>query len=380
MPLPTKKPATSRPRRKRPFAVPLLFGVSLLVGLLIAEFAVRLLFDDEINTKTLGSGQDQLWVVDLTQTSEHPDLIYEIRPSVDLDDLDYRVVTSSDAIRIAPDATPTANPDIKIALLGDSSSFGWWVNYEATYGELLRRKLGERTGQSIELRNFSVPGYNSHHNRVTLRDRVLPWGPDLIVVHYDHNDADPINYRPPGIMPPEYGDNILNCALYKFVVRRLRRRRELSFTTAPSDDPENPEQFYQSYRYAGPQFDRHMEEMKQMAELARDRQISIVAVLFNTWLISTKDPQQDAFYTLLHEPVSRRLREMDFEVIDTYAPYQELMSQKGWRDLSELWLDKEDAHPNRDGHRFLADVIFTELAKRKQPTKLFSPAEATPAG
>ena len=42
------------------------------------------------------------------------------------------------------------------------------------------------------------------------------------------------------------------------------------------------------------------------------------------------------------------------------------MAREGWRDLSPCWLstDLPDAHPNRQGHEFLADTIAREILSR----------------
>ncbi len=353
--------------RRRKWPLVLLCAASIVVALLMAEGFVRLFFKEEVEVQ-----QIMALAKDLSQPSANPELIYENRRNFEGQNKWYRVVTDADGARISPFQQAPAKPEIRIALMGDSSSFGWWVKYEQTYGALLCDMLEQRTGKSIHLRNFSVPGYNSHHTRVALRDRALPWNPDLIILHYDHNDADPINDRPDWLMPPEYGDNPLNSALFKLVARRLQQARNRRFITAASDDPVNPEQIYRGYRYAGPQFDRHLKELEEMVALAEARNIPIVAFLFNTWLERHDDPNEDPFYTLLHQPLSNQLQTMGFEVVDNYARSQQVMVENDWNDLSRTWLAPNDGHPNHRAHQYLAQLLYDELVTRPPTVKLFA--------
>lgn len=357
-----------RPRGRKWVLVGLCVCVaSTLTSLLVAEAFVRLFFKEEVEAKQIMA----FWG-DLSQPSANPELIYENRSNFDEENHGYRVVTDADGARVSPLHQAPSNPEIKIALLGDSSSFGWWVNYDQTYGALLCRTLENWTGKSIHLRNFSVPGYNSHHLRVTLRDRALSWNPDVIILHYDHNDADPINDRPEWLMPPEYGDNMFNSALFKLLARRLKQARNRRFITAASEDPNNPEQVYRAYRYSGPQFDRHLNELEAMAALAKHRNIPIVAFLFNTWLERHDDPNNDPFYTLLHQPLSNRLQAMGFEVVDSYARSQQVMVENEWKDLSKTWLAANDAHPSHVAHQYLAKLLYDELVTRDSTAKLLA--------
>ena len=156
----------------------LLLGSVVLVSV-ATELAFRLYFRGTLSTEYLQEQIDHSWLGEFTQPSTQAGLRYELKPGVDVNCGGVRVATSSDGthrISAAPPTSP-AGPALKIAILGDSSSFGWGVEYEATYGELLRQLLEQRLGRPVELRNFSVPGYNSQQERVVFEEHVLPWQP-----------------------------------------------------------------------------------------------------------------------------------------------------------------------------------------------------------
>lgn len=352
--------ARSHPRR---LEKPLLVAGSVLVALVAAEVAVRVLLAPELDAERQQQRDDQTNLEALARASAHPELLYELRPGVDVMWAGSRVVTDAEGVRVPPGAVAPPQNAPRIALLGDSTAFGWRVDYAASYGDLLRRRLERWSGKPVALRNFSVPGYNSEHLKVVLRDRVLAWHPDLLVLHYDHNDsdADPFEARPAAYTAPEFGDNPLHSMLLKFLLRRLARSRTSDFTQMASPDGGEPDRFYRGYRYAGPQYEKHWQQLAAIARIAQEARLPVLVLIFDTWLERADEPAEDPFFTLLHQPARRRLAALGFTVLDVYEPAQALMAEHGWSDLSPTWLDRSDGHPGKSGHEFLARVLFEKL-------------------
>jgi len=277
-------------------------------------------------------------------------------------------VDDSGCCRKAP-GRPLDDGGVKIALLGDSSPFGWKVPFEDAYGARLELLLERARREPVSVRNFAVPGYNSGQNRIVLRDKVLPWRPDLILLHYDHNDSEPVDDSRTAYMAPEFGDNVLRSMLLKLLRRRLRLLRPARSTVAAPDDPARPERFLHGYRHAGPRFERHMEQMRAIADLAAREGVPALVFLWNPWLTPHADPESDPFYSLLHKPVSERLKAMGFRVVDGYGLYQDWMRRERRGDLRALWAGPEDAHPNAEGHRLIASRLAGEIAAWKPPIR-----------
>lgn len=78
----------------------------------------------------------------------------------------------------------------RIAILGDSFTFGNGVPEEATFAKVLEASLNaSRDGTTYEVMNFGVKGYDTVQELATLREVALPLEPDLIVVAYYLNDV-----------------------------------------------------------------------------------------------------------------------------------------------------------------------------------------------
>lgn len=76
-----------------------------------------------------------------------------------------------------------------IFLLGDSSSFGWGVEFGETYGAWLQERLNRKEDRKYALANYSIPGFSSFQGRLLI-DRIKEIKPgDLVVVSFGWNDS-----------------------------------------------------------------------------------------------------------------------------------------------------------------------------------------------
>ncbi len=110
---------------------------------------------------------------------------YENKPGVtySLNEVAYRI--NNDGLR-----SDTEYPKIKIvpriALMGDSVTFGSNVNVNDTFGYLLQKDL-----KQYEIINFGVPGYDSAAEIQTLKVKALPYHPDIVILNFVMNDIEP---------------------------------------------------------------------------------------------------------------------------------------------------------------------------------------------
>ncbi|RIK94616.1 MAG: hypothetical protein DCC71_23445 [Proteobacteria bacterium] len=81
---------------------------------------------------------------------------------------------------------------VRIAALGDSSTFGWGVEHFESYPERLAGRLATRWGverERVEVLNLGVPGYSSFQGRVLLAREALALAPDAVLFSYLSNDG-----------------------------------------------------------------------------------------------------------------------------------------------------------------------------------------------
>ncbi len=123
--------------------------------------------------------------------SSNPRLRFELRPdSMARAEVEYRV--NAEGLRGPEVAVTKAEGARRVALLGDSIAFGYWVAEEDAVARQLEVLLAEVQGDGppVEVLNFGVPGYNLAQEVETLRSRVLAFEPDVVVVAFCLNDLE----------------------------------------------------------------------------------------------------------------------------------------------------------------------------------------------
>jgi lysophospholipase L1-like esterase len=85
---------------------------------------------------------------------------------------------------------PAAPSGLRILTLGDSCTFGFRVEEEATYPARLRGACVVRTGRPAVVLNAGVPGYTSHQGRRVLESLVDRFRPDVVTIAFGTNDRE----------------------------------------------------------------------------------------------------------------------------------------------------------------------------------------------
>jgi len=354
--------AGTRSRQKHLLLGSLVLVSSLIACTLIGEALTRIFLKRHVDTELLRANLDQTNIKVLIQPNEDPDLMYELRPGMDIMFQGSRVVTDISGVRVGSKLSDSPDNAIRIALIGDSTAFGWRVNYEDTFGERLRQALQRSTAVQVDLRNFSVPGYNASQEYRTFVVKVMPYRPHLLIVHHDHNDSQRTGAGyPPNYFSPEYGDNALHSSLLKFALRQTRTLRNRWGKRSESDSHE----YVDGYYVSGPLYEAHLESRSALARDAKSFGIPTVVVIFNAGVEADDDYENSDRYLRLHKQLAQRLEGMGLYVLDLYPHYQNMLKELGWRDLSRLWIDSDDRHPNPEGHEFISGVLLQFL--RDQP-------------
>jgi lysophospholipase L1-like esterase len=163
-----------------------LAGGSLLTTLLALELGFRLA-GVSVGTVQINRGT--------VRRSADPRLRFELKPGSAVQaEVEYRI--NAFGMR-NPEVSETKAPGVRrIAVLGDSIAFGYWVSEADAFPRRLERLLDG--GGCVEVLNFGVPGYNLDQEIEMLRVRALRFSPDLVLVAFCLNDLE-------GIFSYEYG-------------------------------------------------------------------------------------------------------------------------------------------------------------------------------
>ncbi len=123
--------------------------------------------------------------------SANPRLRFELRPGgVARAEVEYRV--NGEGLRGPEVAREKPDGVRRVAVLGDSIAFGYWVAEEDAFPRQLESMLNEVRGDGprVEVLDFGVPGYNLAQETEMLRSRALAFEPDVVVVAFCLNDLE----------------------------------------------------------------------------------------------------------------------------------------------------------------------------------------------
>ena len=103
----------------------------------------------------------------------------------------WKIYSDSEGFRTSS-IGKTSSKQIKRTLfvMGDSSSFGWGVDFEKSYPSLLIERLN-KAGQQFSLKNLSIPGFSSFQGRLLLQELDDVKEGDWVVLSYGWNDSYP---------------------------------------------------------------------------------------------------------------------------------------------------------------------------------------------
>jgi hypothetical protein len=86
--------------------------------------------------------------------------------------------------RVRDEKLRDRHPALRVALVGDSYTFGMDVPFDATWAAHLERLLGP----DVQVLNFGVDGYGIDQAYLRYRRDVRPWQPDLVLFSFIQHD------------------------------------------------------------------------------------------------------------------------------------------------------------------------------------------------
>jgi lysophospholipase L1-like esterase len=145
--------------------------------------------------KAWGGEDAGTWLERVNRRSDVPGLDYELQPNVSVFAHGAMVRTNAFGMRDVERTKEKPPGVVRVAALGDSFTFGFGVESEATWPAVLERLLNEGApARRVEVLNFGAGGYSTQDEAVVLRRRALEFAPDVVVLGYVENDpeTDPI--------------------------------------------------------------------------------------------------------------------------------------------------------------------------------------------
>lgn len=341
---------SSQSSRRSPLVLWLVFAVGLiLVTLSLVEVALRMtgrVSTEGVHVASASTYDNIPGVFDPGQRVTE-------RPRAELA---HRISINSLGFRGEEVTLEKAQGKFRILCLGDSFTFGSFVNDEDTLPHLLGETLARR-GKSVEVINGGVGG-TTIIDQAHFLQKGLVMKPDLVLLTFSENDVDDLNKTVPlhetmaanrkwksGVMGPIY-QVTRDTALFNFLL--LAKAWYADLTTPRAIVKGSAGASAESDRL----WDRYDAEFGKMADLLRSQSIGFVFAVFPSDYRIGKPLEPGNRL----ERVSKVAERHGVPVIDLLEPLQasRLTSM-------ELYLLPYDGHPSRRGYGIATDAMSTYL-------------------
>jgi len=332
--------------------------LTIVFTLFMFEGIVRVFFKNQIDSKILSN---QFYkAVNYVELTDNKTLMFQLKKDFSSIDRNVSIQTNQEGCRVSSIEKETTDTEaIKIAIVGDSTAFGWGVEYENTYACLLAKKLEKETGKKYIVKNYCVPGYNTIQELEVYRTKVKQWNPDILLIHHDNND--PETYGEDTFvakLSPEYGNTKYHCALYKFTVRTIKK----ALMQAMANKQKEKHQFVQVQDIisvsGGPIYDEHIKALDTLINESESNGTKTITVLSISYVFQN-DESSEKYYEKLHKPLEKHLLDNGKNVWDMYHPAMNKIKELGLENTSSWWVSPEthDYHLNNAGHEFVAESL-----------------------
>ena len=280
------------------------------------------------------------WRELLHRSSAIPGLSYELVPDREKESKGVRIKTNSHGMRDDEPLEGSGDSACNILVLGDSYTFGFGVEGNETYSNVLEGLLkNDVSGKVVQVLNSGVGGYSSKDEALVLKSKGLKWNPKLIIVGYVLNDPEIEPVQP---LHRYYQDErwwqyfnalrLVAKAKYDYDVKTLGGGNYLRYLHSRDGDK------WKSVEAA----------FLDIQEVARKKDVPVLLVIF-PMMKGVK--WADYPYGDLQSQVASAGRESGFPTIDLTDVYS-VHSQK------VLMVAPDDAHPNALGHKLAAEAIY----------------------
>jgi lysophospholipase L1-like esterase len=319
-----------------------LFLFVIILFIFFMEISIRLFTDIKPDKEKTGN------LLTFVQKLDNPELGYELIPNKEGYEHGAKIKINSHGLRDIEYSLKKPENTYRIAVIGDSITFGWGgVELNETYTKILEEILNNESESNIEVLNFGVPGYVGSQEFYVLKNKVLDFNPDLIIIGHYLNDPDKIwNLFETASKLPVPIKNFLAEKSYFYVWLREKITRIKNKVGIIKFTP-----YKQLYEIESDYWINHKIRFQKMNEISKEESISILVVLLPDW----QNLDDTYIYKNETELLNITIVESGLFSLDVFPKIKGLNPE-------DYKITPEDVcHPNYKGHKLIAQIIAERL-------------------
>jgi hypothetical protein len=324
--------------------------IGLLFSILVAETVARFwLFGAEaLNFKKVNSFTP-IRYTDYVRPSQNQGVWFELKPGTAAYFKKEKIKINSLGLRDREYVLAKPPNTFRIAVVGDSYTFGDGVKIEDAYHSVLEQKLNETYGQPrFEVINFGLGGYNLRNYAAIIQHKVPDYSPDMVLIGFCANNDDDLP-TPEQITKPYtkqqpqkhlwFVKNLQIVRTIGGIVANIKQSDKIKRNDKMSD---------QTKDYLTCSF----------KEFKRIEEASSVPIVF-LYLDMQDTPDEKARF------VEGLCNENGFHFIDSSTSVDTI------GDISRYWIHPTDHHPNARMNGLYANLLMEHLFDRYPAAKIF---------
>jgi hypothetical protein len=285
----------------------------------------------------------------LYRPSENTKLSYEHIPGVTVD----HIKINSDGFR-GREYSKIPDPDVyRIAVVGDSETFGMRLPSPETFPAQLRSHLSAKEQARFEVLNFGVAGYSTDQEMELIRTKVLDYHPNMVLVYFCFNDPELHNSNV--VLGDSFWQRTKTNVVLSYYTRKLEghdHHRGLPGQTVVS---------YYQWLYESSYFEKTKHMLSETGRLLREKKIPLVLVVAPEIALSKEEFAAYPYRVILEK--LKGLHSPDMQVID---PTEALLGK--WENPQTLWVSEDDPHKNAIATGVIADFVSARLLPQIRKT------------
>lgn len=242
-----------------------------------------------------------------------------------------------------------------VLLLGDSYLFGFAIDQQDTLSEAIKTAMTSAGAEVPNLHNLGVPGYNTGHEAAMLREQLAQQRPDLVVLTFVPNDAEPQGnvLRRPDVLY-RHQPLWLLVQLKRAANHYLFGDREVLATGLN----EMSTDFNEAYRLRNHKYQDTRRAFADIVALCRTHDVPLLVAVFPAFAASF-----DASYPYapIHREVMQWSADSGVRALDLFDTFRGLPAQQ--------YAVPGDGHPNAAANRLAAAAIAPVLQQMLGATR-----------
>lgn len=303
------------------------------------------------------------------QLAENPNLGVELKPGAIADSglgnkfgrLLYKI--NSQGLREDREyAIPKPADVVRIAAIGDSVTFGWGIDLVGSYPKILERKLQQFTNNSgsnkkVEVMNFGIPGYNGEQKFLLLKEKVLAYEPDQVIMGWLVDDGGKPAYLTGIPFVPKFIYTFLNEHSYLFSCFReqlIKKVYEL-----------NAKPYKERYREGAESWGETKKVFKKISDFSKEKHVPVLMVFLPVWQLY--DQNQKEGIIDIHAFLEKTAEENNLASLDTLPKIADITIINITTPSGYVAARGDLYHPGYKGHEIIADAIYAIITEEKAP-------------